>query len=126
MFRDDWLEPAEAPVEQAADVELVVWAQVKTLAEIEATLDRKHRRDGITFMTEMAHYAGKRLAVVRRLTKVFEYDRWIATKGPVYLLEGAFCSGAALGDDGPCERACALLWHGDWLRLDENVEALPA
>jgi CelD/BcsL family acetyltransferase involved in cellulose biosynthesis len=118
MFRDDWLEPAEGPSEVPGEPEATAWARVRPLAEIRATLDDDGKTDGVTFMDEMGRFAGKRLPVVRRLPRVFELDRWTPTRGPVYLLEGAFCKGAAMGDDGPCDRACALLWHGDWLELE--------
>ena len=62
--------------------------------------------------------AGRRLRVVRRLSRVFELDRWTPPRAPVYLLDGARCTGAVLGDLGPCDRGCALMWHGDWLELD--------
>lgn len=119
MYRDEWLEPADPPPEAAREsVEVSAWARVKTVAEIEATLDEHRQRDGVTFMAEMARFAGQRLPVVRRLERVFEIDRWTPPRGPVYLLEGAFCVGRELGDEGPCDRACALLWHGDWLTLE--------
>jgi hypothetical protein len=35
------------------------------------------------------------------------------------LLAGAHCTGAVLGTKGPCDRACAMLWHEDWLILED-------
>jgi hypothetical protein len=66
----------------------------------------------------MARFAGQRRRVLRRLPRVFELDRWTPTRAPVYLLEGVHCCGTTLGDEGPCDRACTLLWHGDWLALE--------
>jgi hypothetical protein len=70
------------------------------------------------FVPEMASYAGRRFRVMQKLGPVFENDEWRPTRAAIYLLEGLHCSGAILGDAGPCHRACALLWHEDWLELD--------
>ena len=117
MYRDEWLEPAEAPA-AAATPRKLLHARVKNLAEIYAGLDLAGRRDGLTFMPEMAAFAGKRLPVVEKIEKVFELDRWIETPKPLYILGGAHCTGAVLGAQAPCDRACALLWHEDWLVLE--------
>jgi hypothetical protein len=69
-------------------------------------------------MPEMAHHAGKRFPIATRLTKVFEYDRWIEPRAAVYILGGLHCTGAVVGDKGPCDRACALMWHEDWLIVE--------
>jgi hypothetical protein len=91
---------------------------VKSLADIQATLDVVGQRQGLTFMPEMARHAGTRVRVQRAPGKVFEHDRWLETPAPVYILEGLRCTGDVLGSDGPCERACWLLWHADWLELE--------
>jgi hypothetical protein len=69
-------------------------------------------------MPEMAAYAGERFAIVEQLSKVFEFDRWTEPAGPTFILRGPCCSGAVLGTRGPCDRACALMWHRDWLVLE--------
>jgi hypothetical protein len=66
----------------------------------------------------MARYAGRRFPIANKLTRVFEYDRWIETRAPVYILDGLHCAGEVLGDRGPCDRACSLMWHEDWLVLE--------
>lgn len=116
MFRDEWLEPAEAPHRAPPLPFAGMHAHVRSLDEIRATLDVFGRRDGLTFMPEMASFAGKRFRVAGRLPQVFEYDRWTPPRAPIYVLEGLQCSGSAC--PGGCDRACALLWHGDWLLLE--------
>jgi len=120
MYRDEWLEPAEAPPRgptppASADVR---HARVRGAEEIRAGLDLRGRRDGLTFMPEMAQYAGRRFPIANKLTTVFEYDRWIETRADVYILDGLHCTGAVVGDKGPCDRACALMWHEDWLIVE--------
>ena len=118
MYRDEWLEPASAPGGEIAAHEAHGYARVRSLEEIRGGLDLRGRRHGLTFMPEMAQYAGKRFPIANRITQVFEYDRWIDTVRPIYILRGLQCTGAVLGDKGPCHRACSLLWSADWLIPD--------
>jgi hypothetical protein len=121
MYRDEWLEPAVSPRIASPGAVPVRHARVRDLAEIYAGLDAFGRRDGLTFMPEMAQHAGKRIAIAERIDSVFEYDRWIATRRPVYILHGLHCTGAVLGGRGPCDRACALMWHEDWLTIEPEA-----
>ncbi len=118
MYRDEWLEPAEAPRREPPAASSRPHARVRDLDEIRAGLDLHGRRDGVTFMPEMATHTGKRFRIADRLTPVFEYDRWVEPKAAVYILEGLRCGGEGLGTAGPCDRACSLLWHEDWLLLE--------
>ena len=118
MFRDEWLEPAPAPKRGPTVAVASRHARVRELGEIMAGLDLHGRRDGLTFMPEMRAFVAKRFTLVSEITKVFECDEWSPTRGPIYVLDGLHCTGAVLGTKGPCDRACALLWHGDWLVID--------
>jgi hypothetical protein len=123
LFRDEWLAPANRPnvaagqAGAAADT-VLGYARIRTAQEIRATLDPRGRHQGVLFMPEMAQYAGRRLAMATRLDQVYELDRWVPTRCPIYLLDGLHCNGTIYGERGPCDRACALLWHPDWLRLE--------
>jgi hypothetical protein len=121
MFRDEWLERAEEPAHHPPSAYMGLRAHILDLDEIRAGLDLHGRHQGVTFLPEMAAYAGKRFHVVGKITKVFEYDRWVPTRGALYLLEGLACTGRALEEAGPCDRACALLWHEDWLLLEPDA-----
>jgi hypothetical protein len=123
MFRDEWLEPAKAPHQEPPAVSTRRHARVRELDQIVAGLDLHGRRDGLTFMADMAAHAGRRFAIIERLQQVFEYDRWVAPRRSIYLLEGLHCSGAAAGAAGPCDRACAIMWHEDWLILEPEMRA---
>ena len=124
MFRDDWLEPAARPRQgpPGPGPAAVRRARVRSVGEIVAGLNLAGRRDGLQFTPEMARYAGQRFPIVEAIPKVFEYDRWIGTRRPVYILEGLHCGGVVPGEPGPCDRACALLWHEDWLLLEPPAE----
>ncbi len=118
MYRDDWLEPAEVPRRTPKAASQRSRARVRDVSEILPGLDLFGRRDGISFMPRMADFAGKRVEVAECLTRVFEHDRWVETRARVYILDGVHCDGAAAGRKGPCDRACALLWHADWLMVE--------
>jgi CelD/BcsL family acetyltransferase involved in cellulose biosynthesis len=120
MYRDEWLEPAPPPQRGPTQGRSVRHARVRDLDEILAGLDLRGRRDGLTFMPEMRAYVGKRFAIGSQLTEVFEYDRWISTRARIYLLEDLHCTGAVTGRRGPCDRACALMWHEAWLHVDPD------
>lgn len=121
MYRDEWLERAPAPAPAPHPSNGVRHARVRDLHEIVAGLDAFGRRDGLTFMPEMAEHAGKRFAIASQLGDVFEYDRWIAPAAPIFILAGLHCSGAVAGSNGPCDRACALMWHADWLAIEPTA-----
>lgn len=114
-FRDEWLERVEAPRQEPPMASRLRHVRVRSVEEIRAGLDAFGRRDGLTFMPEMAEHAEKRFHAVQRLGDVFEYDAWVPTRAPIWILEGLTCNGRAAGSRGPCDRACALLWHEDWL-----------
>jgi hypothetical protein len=127
MYRDEWLEPAQAPpglklqgpeVRESPPAVAAAFARIRPWEEIAQTLGLFGLRHGLMFMPEMLHYLGHRVRVVHEVRRVFEYDRWLETPSPFYILEGLRCSGAVLGSDGPCHRACWLVWHADWLKLE--------
>ncbi|NUP06950.1 MAG: GNAT family N-acetyltransferase [Polyangiaceae bacterium] len=125
MYRDEWLERADAPSRGPTEARPGLYARVRALDEIHASLDIRGTRDGLMFMAEMGKYVGKRSRVAHVVERVFELDRWVPARSPLYVLESLHCTGAALGGSGPCHRACALLWHPDWLIL-ERVESAAA
>jgi CelD/BcsL family acetyltransferase involved in cellulose biosynthesis len=126
MYRDEWLEPAAPPRRGPTLAHAMRHARVRELDQILAGLDLSGRRDGLTFMPEMGAYAGKRFAIAGQLTTVFEHDCWIATRAPVYILDGLQCTGAVTAARGPCDRSCALMWHQDWLNLEPEPPGIDA
>jgi hypothetical protein len=74
--------------------------------------------DGLRFMPEMYAFAGERFRLGRRVDRVNELDRETRASIPVYTLEGLRCGGAVLGERGPCDRGCSLLWHERWLNFE--------
>jgi hypothetical protein len=120
MFRDEWLEevqPQEKDLTRLA--ETTIYARIRDAKAIKQTLDASNSCQGLMFMPEMYEYAGKRFPVLKKVDRVWGPRQYLSTNDEYYLLEGLYCSGTVLGDNGPCERGCRLLWHKDWLDIEE-------
>lgn len=120
LFRDDWLEAAPRPRLDPSPPSKLGHARVRGVDEIMSRVDLWGRRDGLKFMSGMARFAGQRLPILARLSEAYERRRWVETRAPIVVLDGAVCSGSIEGEPGPCDRACALLWHADWLLLEDD------
>jgi hypothetical protein len=98
--------------------------EVKSAAEILATLDGDASIDAMPFMPEMLRFAGKRLTVSRRVEKICD----TVGEGPpnsrrmrdTVLLEDLRCDGSG---HGGCQAGCRLYWKESWLRrVDHGSE----
>lgn len=91
--------------------------EVKSIAEILATLDGDGKLGGLPFMPEMLPFCGRQFRVWRRIEKsCCETPAMRIHAFPendVVYLEGLRCSGA---DHGGCQNGCALFWKTSWLR----------
>jgi hypothetical protein len=101
--------------------------EVRSLREIEATLDDSNSLDGLPFMEEMRPFCGRQFRVFRCVDKIFDYGRSgrLRSIGDVVLLAGLRCNGGA---HGGCQASCYLLWKTAWLTRvqDEYPARAPA
>lgn len=118
MFRDEWLEEVSPPPARPLPDDGAGYARVRDVAEIKATLDTGSARHGLLFMPEMYAYAGRRFRIRRKIGEVLDGGRRVPVSESIHLLEGLYCSGAIIEQNGPCQRACRLLWHEDWLQME--------
>lgn len=95
------------------------WVRVRTLEEIEATLNHWKQVRGCAFMPEMAQYCGTTRRVLKPMKAfVDERDLQVKRSKGIILLEGAICNGTS--DFGSCDRACFHFWREEWLeKLEE-------
>ena len=88
--------------------------EVKSAAEVRATLDADGRCRGLYFMPGMWAYCGRRLHVLHPVARMMseKTGEMRALKGTV-ILEGVTCDGKA---HGGCQRGCLVFWKDVWLR----------
>lgn len=98
------------------------WVRVRSLEEIEATLNHWRQLRGCTFMPEMAAYCGTIQRVLKRMERfVDERDLCVKTSKGIVLLAGVICEGTA--DFGSCDRSCFYFWREEWLEKISEPEA---
>jgi len=96
--------------------------EVKSAAEIAATLDADGRLDGMPFMPEMLALCGRKLKVSRRADKTcVEGLEGMRKLGGAVFLEEARCGGGA---HGGCQRNCMMFWKDAWLRPAADGQAV--
>lgn len=96
------------------------WVEVRSQAEILATLDERGRLGNLPFMQEMLQYCGRRFRVFKRADKTCDpaHDPWsIRRLENTVHLEGVRCDGQ--GHDG-CQAGCLIFWNESWLRRAES------
>jgi len=110
---------ASAPL-QAGD-----WVKVRSLEEIEATLNHWRQLRGCTFMPEMVEYCGTAQRVLKPMKRfVDERDLRVKKSSGIILLEGVMCQGTA--EFGGCDRSCFLFWREEWLEKMDQRPAEPS
>jgi hypothetical protein len=90
--------------------------EVRSAAEILATLDENGSLDAVPFMPEMLRYVGRRFTVSKRVEKICDL---ISPAGgsrrmrDTVFLADLRCDGSA---HGGCQAACRIYWKEAWLR----------
>ncbi len=92
--------------------------EVRTLAEIEATLDGRRKLRGLEFAPGMEAHCGRTYRVLKRVDRiVLETTGEVRTLKDTVVLDGVNC-------DGLCERGCPranqLYWREAWLKRVED------
>jgi hypothetical protein len=89
------------------------WVEVKSEAEILATLDERGALEDLPFMPEMRQFCGKRFQVKSRADRTVVEKLALRRMTNAVHLSELRCDGAA--HDG-CARGCLLFWKEEWLR----------
>jgi hypothetical protein len=99
--------------------------EVKSPAEILATLDERGRLDALPFMPEMLQFSGRQFRVQRRAFKgcdQIDHGGMHRMERAVHL-EGTRCDGQA---HGGCQAGCLIYWKDAWLkRVEPGTAAVP-
>lgn len=95
------------------------WVEIKSEAEILATVDKLGRMKGLQFMPQMRQYCGTRARVYKRLERLlFEESQQRRRVTNTVILEGLICDGDGVG----CDRSCFFFWREAWLRRTDPPE----
>jgi hypothetical protein len=117
---------AASPVSSGLGLRAGDWVEVRSAAEILATLDERGRLEARPFMPEMLSACGKRFRVFKSAHKGCDT---IATNTSRRMddavhLEGLRCDG---GSHGGCQARCMIYWKDAWLkRVDGPAAPGPA
>jgi hypothetical protein len=89
--------------------------EIRSLEEIEATLDERGCLGGLPFQAEMARLCGRRGRVFRSIDKIYDYGRTRLMRrlGGCVLVSGLRCDGS---EHGSCQALCYMVWKAEWLR----------
>ena len=88
--------------------------KVRSLQEIQATLDYFHELKGCAFLPYMADYCETTQIVLQPVQKFLdERDYKVKKTTGVVVLKDVICTGTPVF--GRCDRACHLFWREEWL-----------
>lgn len=99
--------------------------RVRSLPEIERTLDTAGKNRGLYFDPEMVPYANRTFRVLRRVDRIIseETGRMLEFKIPGILLESVVCKGHYSPCRFFCPKGSYAIWHEAWLeRVQSNDE----
>jgi hypothetical protein len=97
--------------------------EVRSHAEILATLDERGELDSLPFMPEMLQFCGQRFAVAKRASKLCDTITWSGMRRmeDAVHLSGVRCDGSG---HGGCQAGCLVYWKEAWLkRVDDGDPA---
>jgi hypothetical protein len=91
------------------------WVEIKSLAEIQCTLDKESKNRGLSFTRLKADFCGKRAQVKCRVEKfILEGSGEMRTVSDTVILENLTCDGCIF--PGGCSRGAYHFWREIWLR----------
>jgi hypothetical protein len=96
---------------------------VRSPAEILATLDERGELDSLPFMPEMMQFCGQRFTVGKRASKLCDTITWRGMRRmeDAVHLTGVRCDGSG---HGGCQAGCMIYWKEAWLkRVDDRNAA---
>jgi hypothetical protein len=90
------------------------WVRVRSLEEIQETLNPFKELKGCAFLEDMKQYCGTRQRVFKVMERFLdERDYKVKKTKGIVLLEGVFCQGTPVF--GRCDRSCLSFWREEWL-----------
>lgn len=114
----------EVTSERVLDLRVGELVEVRSEAEIIATLDEKGELDSLPFMPEMLRYCGQRFTAYKVAHKLCDTQTRTGMRRmrDAVHLSGARCDGQA---HGGCQTACLIYWKEAWLKRADPVVGGP-
>jgi hypothetical protein len=105
---------AETERASGGDLQAGNWVRVRSLDEIQGTLNPFMELNGCAFLEDMKQYCGTKQRVFKRMERFLdERDYQVKKAKGIVLLEGVYCQGTPVF--GRCDRACLSFWREEWL-----------
>jgi hypothetical protein len=96
------------------------WVRVRSLDEIQSTLNRFKELKGCAFLEDMKQYCDTEQRVFKVLERFLdERDYKVKKAKGIVLLEDVYCQGTPVF--GRCDRSCLSFWREEWLEKIENL-----
>jgi hypothetical protein len=96
------------------------WVRVRSLEEIQSTLNRFKELKGCAFLEDMKQYCGSQQRVLKVLERFLdERDYQVKKAKGIVLLDGVYCQGTPVF--GRCDRSCLSFWREEWLEKIEDL-----
>ena len=95
--------------------------RVRSLPEIQATLNVANRNRGLAYNPEMSPFSGGVYRVARRVTRIVDEKtgRMLDMKGPCIMLEGGYCMARYHPEAPLCPKRIPQYFREAWLeRVD--------
>src|SRR4029450_9031067 len=116
------LQTEQVPAGHVLNLRVGEIVEVRSEAEILATLDENGELDGLPFMPEMLAWCGRRLRVHKlalKLCDTIDLTGMYRMRGAGHL-EGSRCDGQA---HGGCQAGCSIYWKEAWLKRVPDGES---
>jgi hypothetical protein len=115
-----WTRPRSDPAaltttaSKVAEIQERDLVRVRSLKDIELTLDYRGFTKGCMFMSQMAQYCDQEFQVAGKVEKFFDEARCRTLRCKnLVVLDGVHCNGESVGG---CDRKCFLFWRAEWLQ----------
>jgi hypothetical protein len=115
---------SEARPAEPLDLQPGELVQIRSPAEIEATLDDRGMNRGLSFDREMLPYCGRILQVKDRVERIIDErtGQMIEISSDCLILDGVVCSGECSTGRWFCPREIYSYWREAWLRRVDDLE----
>ena len=103
---------AKTPSEPAVpNLQVGDLVEVKSLSEIQQTLDRNGRSKGLFFMAGMEQHCGQQHRVMKRMERIK-----IESTGETRQVKNMVILAGVLCNNSGCDRSCFYFWREEWLK----------